>query len=315
MATKWIEVIGDVVTKQAPREHVGILVITLLVAVVVSSISTWFIYSGNGFIESTIIIILAIVAFVVAMFLIRPPSKDTPSEPLPVPGETGERSGQWSRVMVNLPLQLNTLQELERRVGLIWRQAQEKFIELLRNRTPPVTADREYVRANIFLPDNREAVTLGEVCGLFIPKGLCQGMTNEAERRIRFRTNEGLTGRVYTEQRSLGARRALVNADWEAIAFGGMGRIEDRKFQLTQEQITLIDPELRWIISFPLQISKDGDLHTLGTFNVDGLVEVLSEQEMKEMYLALLDEVNRLISNLGSLPQCLVTISVDNLNV
>ena len=140
-------------------------------------------------------------------------------------------------------------------------------------------------------------------------------MTNEAERRIRFRTNEGLMGRVYTEQRPLGARRATVSADWEAIALEGMGKIEDKKFQLTQEQVTLIDPGVRWIISFPLQVSKDGVLHTLGVFNVDGLVEVLSEQEMQQMYLALCEEVYQLIPDLGKLPQCRVTIFVDNLNV
>jgi hypothetical protein len=313
--TKWVEVIGGVVTGglgYAPREHVGILVVAFLVTVVAVLIGTGFIYSGNSPIGGAIIVV-TIGALVAAMFFIRP--KDIPSRPSPAPVTTGARPGRWSRVMVNLPLEQNTLKELERGMRLIRGQAQDKFVEFLGNRTPPDTANREHVRANIFLPDNREAVAVGEVCGLFIPKGLHQGMTNEAERRIRFRTNEGLMGRVYTEQRPLGARRATVSTDWEAIALEGMGKIEDKKFQLTQEQVTLIDPGVRWIISFPLQVSKDGVPHTLGAFNVDGLIEVLSEQEMQQMYLALREEVYRLIPDLGKLPQCRVTIFVDNLNV
>jgi hypothetical protein len=326
--TKWIEVIGGVVTGglgYAPREQVGILVVAFLVAVVAVLIGTGFIYSGNSPVGG-VIVAIAIIALAVAMFFIRPtaiPSTTSPvptttaipSTTSPAPTTAGVRLGRWSRVMVNLPIEANTLQELERGVRLLWNQAQDKYVELLKNRTPPVTADRTHVRANIFLPDNREAAAVGEVCGLYIPRGLYQGMTNEAERRIRFRTNEGLTGRVYTEQRPLGARRVTVDAEWEAIALEGMHRVEDKKFQLTQEQIALIDPEVRWIVSFPLKVSRDSVPHTLGVFNVDGLTEVLSPQEMQQMYLALREEVDRLIPNLGKLPQCLVTIFVDNLNI
>ena len=309
--TKWIEVIGSVVTGSlgfAPREHVGILLIAFFLTAVAVLIGTVFICSGNSTVGG-VIIALAVVAIVAAMFFIRP--KGVTQLTLPITAKTKPRSGRWSRVMVDLPIDQNTLDDLARGVKLIRILAQDKFVELLNNRTPPAEADREHVRANIFLPDHREAVAVGEVCGLYIPKSLHQGMTIEAERGIRFRTNEGLTGCVYTEQCPLGTRRESVDADWEAISLEGMRKVENKKFQLMQEQIALIHPELRWIVAFPLKMSKNDLCHTLGVFNVDGLVEVLSKQEMQQMYLALRAEVDRLIPSLGKLPQCLVTIFVD----
>src|SRR5262245_6210009 len=75
--TKWIEVIGSVVTGglgYAPREQVGIIMIAFLLVAVMGLIGIGFIYSGNSTIAGGIIPIM-IIALVAAMFFIRPTAK------------------------------------------------------------------------------------------------------------------------------------------------------------------------------------------------------------------------------------------------
>ena len=88
---------------------------------------------------------------------------------------------------------------------------------------------------------------------------------------------------------------------------------EDVHFELTQEQVKLIDPELRWVIAFPLKARMLGLINTLDVCIVDGLTECLSVQEMQQMYYAIQRDVNLLASDLEKLAGSRVTISVEKL--
>lgn len=215
--------------------------------------------------------------------------------------------------MVNLPLNQEALQELQTKTQEIRALAQSHYREILKQRIPPNAINSDYVRTNIFLPDNREA-QYGEVCGLFIPSTLQAGMNNENERRIRFRTKEGVTGQVYSEQRPIGARRKTKNGSkWERIEMTGNQLINGESFPLTQEQIALTDRNLQWIVSIPIEITRDGVRHTIRVFNVDGLEELLKPGEMRNIYSELDVQVKQIAKILDKLPQCRVTIFVDNL--
>jgi hypothetical protein len=219
---------------------------------------------------------------------------------------------RWSRAMVELDLPEQAIKELGEQVRRIRVSAQDEFHELMNNReSPPKQIDCGRVRVTVFLPENRrDRVKKGDVCGLFIPPKLHQGLgENSKERKIIFRTNEGLTGRVYTEQRPSGARRESTSSEWEPIDFQGP-HDKDEAFDLTDAQNALVSEELTWIVSFPLKACEDGE--TLGVLNIDGLTDVLSDGEMWEMYHALRPKVAEFAGILGKLPKCRVTISVDS---
>jgi hypothetical protein len=220
---------------------------------------------------------------------------------------------RWSRAMVRLGIETKILEDLGTRVQTIRELAQDTFSRLLGKRQPdPEQAHPERIRVTVFLPENRrDRVLRGDVCSLYIPPKLHQGIgPKSAEREIKFRTNEGLTGRVYTEQRPLGTQRDPEDGKWKRIEFEGGTQGEDEAFELTDAQKAVVNQELRWIVSFPLKTSEDGE--TLGVLNIDGLVDELSNDEMWEMYQALAGEVAGFAAELDRLPKCRVTISVSN---
>ena len=220
---------------------------------------------------------------------------------------------RWSRAMVRLSLEDEVLDELGAKVRTMRELAQGKFSELLSKRHPPEHADPEHVRVTVFLPENRRnRVQDGDVCSLYIPPKCHEGIgRNSAEREIKFRTNEGLTGSVYTAQRPLGARREANDGEWKRIEYEGGTQNGYRTFELTDAQKAIVNKGLTWIVSVPLKASEDGE--TLGVLNIDGLTDALSNDEMWEMYDALRGQVAEFAADLDRLPKCRVTISVSNL--
>lgn len=310
---KLIDLVGksqDKALERAPRKHVGIIQIALIAAVICVVLGAALIYKdqpnlGFGAIG------LGVIALVIAMILIRPQESGTEQQVTPRQPSPGR--GEWSRITVKLPIPQQQLNQLGDALQGIRQLAQTQYSELLRARsTPPRTVNPERVRINVFLPDTRDAI-YGEICGLYIPKGLHHGMTNDQERRIRFRPNEGLTGRVFTMEKAFGALRESANTDWQMIHLEGLGGRGDEGFQLTLEQVSLIDPELRWIVSFPLKVSVDSVPHTCGVLNLDGFTEALNAREMQSIYQRLKDEVGRFASELAKLAQCRVTIAVEEI--
>lgn len=112
----------------------------------------------------------------------------------------------------------------------------------------------------------------------------------------------------------MGALLASASDDWKWIHF------EDRsveewsdKFLLTHEHRDQIDPELRWLVSFPLVMSIQDEDHTAGVLNVDGLTESLTPSEMLSIYQTLKPEINRLTQALSKQDKCRITIAVEDI--
>jgi hypothetical protein len=223
-----------------------------------------------------------------------------------VEGPSGEPT--WSRVVPKLPLPKSKTPALGVKLESIRTVAQARYKELLAKRgSGDIRVDR--VRVNVFLPDTEHAKE-GEVCGLYIPDGLSRGMKDRDERRIQFRPNEGLTGRVFTDEQAFGAVRQDAGPDWTLIHLEGGGSVGDERFQLTQDQVSQITGQLRWIVSFPLTVKGSGGTHTCGILNVDGLDEPLLVDEMTVMYQALREDVKQFSEALGKLKQRRLSIIV-----
>jgi len=299
--------------KRAPEAHTGILQISWFMCLLVAGLGGYILYLGNTALGFAAIVV-GVIGFIVAMVLLRPQSSPNNLKAMPsAPTAPKTRAGQWSRVTMKLPIPLNHLNDLSARLQQIRALAQTKYSAILMARNLPagrIVPDR--VRTNVFLPDNKDAI-YGEVAGLFIPKGLHHGMKNEAERRVRFRPNEGLTGRVFTMEKAFGALRESADSDWQLIHLEGVGGKGDETFQLTLEQISLIDKELRWIVSFPLKATLDNVAQTFGVLNVDGFTEALSPDEMQSIYNTIKEAADQFAREVFKLEKSRITITVEDL--
>lgn len=313
---KWIDFIGSVVTSglgYAPRQQVGLIVVAFLVAIVGLIISLSLVYIGRADVGG-VIAGGSILALVIAMYFLRQTPPTFSQLPATPPGENKTQTGKWSRVMINLPLPQMNLQQLENAMNYVRSMAQSAYEQLRNSSGNDQGLDKRNVRTNIFLPDNRQS-SYGDVCDLFIPDSLHAGMTNLNELGIRFRTKEGVTGQVYSEQRAIGARRNTQSeTGWERISMDSADIVDARVFPLTHKQVSLIDPSLQWIVSIPIEITRDRTRHTVGVFNIDGLVDTLELNEMQAIYRATKDAIKDLAKILGNLPQCRVTIFVDDIS-
>jgi len=299
---------------KVPPEHAGILQIVWIVCALVAALGVYIIYSGNIW-AGLIALALAIAASIAAIFALRPGSGFQDSTRNPIAKSAPPKAGEdpWSRVTIKLPILPDQLNDLSSRLQQIRNQAQTKYAALLATRglaAASVVQDR--LRINVFLPDTQAAI-YGEVCGLFIPKDLHHGMKKKEERHVRFRPNEGLTGRVFTMKKALGALRNSATSDWQSIYLEGAGGAGDEGFQLTVEQISQIDPELRWIVSFPLQAKLGNALEIFGVLNIDGLVEPLIVEEMQSIYYVLKESVGQFSGELFKLDKRRVTITVEDI--
>ena len=294
--------------RKAPPEQVAFIVISFLAVVVAIVVCVALIWKGEyvlgGVLAGVVVVLLGFGMWCIS----RMRSQQTPPGPA-IKSPTAE----WSRVTVKVPIEPDKLNELAGRVRTVRDLAKTRYSALLRDRkSPPSQTDPDSVRVNVFLPDTRNVLD-GEVCALFIPKGLHHGMKNDAERGLRFRPDEGVTGRVFTQQQPIGTRRTSAIEEWEWIDLEGTGGIGDNKFQLTQVQMRLIDESLRWIISFPLMVDVAGKPHTAGVLNVDGLSEVLTPEEMQAIYHTLEPTVKDFAKRLARLDKCRITIAVEDI--
>lgn len=148
---------------------------------------------------------------------------------------------------------------------------------------------------------------------LLIPERLHYGMKNEAEKDIKFRPGEGLTGYVFATEKAFGALRDSADSNWQQIYLEGSGGIGDEGYSLTMKQKDLIDLELRWIVSFPLKVTLDNVAQTFGILNVDGLTEPLTPDEMQAIYFTLKDPVEQFAHEFSELDKCRITITVEDI--
>lgn len=291
----------------APQPHVAIL---QMVFVVVAGLGLlgggYVIYMGNSA-AGVIVLLAAMVLAAIGMYLVRPQG-----HAITGPSAAAAKPlADWSRVTVKLPVPPGPLQELSDALHSIRSLAQGKYEALLRARqSQPAAIDANNLRVNVFLPDSQSALQ-GEVCGMHIPVSLHHGMTDEDERRIRFRPNEGLTGRVFTLEKAFGALRQAEDAQWDLILLQGPGGKGDETFQLTVTQVKLINPALRWIVGFPLSASVSNATQTFGVLNVDGLVEPLTGEEMQALFNHLAIDVKKFAADVWRVDKNRISIAVE----
>ena len=199
----------------------------------------------------------------------------------------------WRRVVPRLPIPPERLvglrQELEniRHAAFAWLSQRGHNILL---------AD---IRANVFLPDT-QAATNGYVCELLMLDQLQVGMEGHPDQHIRFLPQQGLTGAVFVKQDDL-----FIQAP--SVARKGMEGGQE-VYALTEDQRQQIDPELCWIVSFPLRIPDQAG----GVLNVDGLRHELDEDELRLLMAQLALRVAGFADQLGALPKTRVTIMLED---
>ena len=304
--TRWLELIADVVTRsmsKAPREHVVLIVSEFIGAAIGFLVSVFLIYKGAYILGGILCIVILLFCFGIWCIFFRN-LKPKPDSVNP--------TARWSRWVVKVPIKQEALEELTRKLQTVRDLAEKEYYDSLGRQMPPTgQSDSDRVRVNIFLPDTQNVV-YGEPCSLIIPEGLHCGMKNPNERHIRFRPGQGVTGKVFTLQQPIGTFRKKETQDWEWVYLEGKSRIGDEGFELTQRQMHLIDKNLRWIVSFPLKVGVNGDRHTAGVLNVDGLSQVLNPKQMQTIYLTLKPQVEDIEKCLGELGLCKISIAVED---
>jgi hypothetical protein len=154
--------------------------------------------------------------------------------------------------------------------------------------------EKENIRANIFLP-NSAGIRDGDVCNLTIPKfnethddlsSFAQrNMTKTDEVSLRFRPNDGATGKVYVECRPVGV---LTNPDWLNSPRGEKPegtkrwiyvRIDEplsrvttdpsTQFNMTERHENIVDKDLALIVSIPILAKTNIGSECLGVMNID----------------------------------------------
>lgn len=157
----------------------------------------------------------------------------------------------------------------------------------------------EQVRANVFLPDYLDGQR-GVACALRMPEELRIGMKGHPDENISFRPWQGLTGRVFMEQKDLKFAKTSPAPDGRELF--------DDSFELTADQIRSLDPRLRWIVSFPLSVPDGSTRKAAGVLNVDGSDHQLSDDDLGLLWGELSPRVARFADELAALPKVRIKI-------
>jgi hypothetical protein len=195
----------------------------------------------------------------------------------------------WSRPMIQLPLPSN----YRDRVLNVMDGAIDAAHLCIHAFDP--NFNKENIRANIFLPNNA-GIRDGDVCNLTIPKfnETHDDLSSFAQRNmmkrdevvsLRFRPNDGATGKVYVEWRPVGV---LTNPDWLDSLAGEMPegtkrwiyvRIDEplsrvttdpsTQFNMTERHEIIVDKDLALIISMPISAKTNLGPECLGVMNID----------------------------------------------
>jgi hypothetical protein len=186
----------------------------------------------------------------------------------------------WSRLLPKVPIDGKLKDDLYGQL----KRIRERAHYLISNKDKSIGLNQ--IRINIFIPDTKNA-NQGEVCSLHIPKRLHSGMKDKDERSIRFRPNEGLTGRVFSYNERLGTRKeknSKGEEEWIQVNVdSGRSITPDEEYKLTNEQLSLITDRLIWVVSFPLKIEYRGEEEVMGILNIDGLDKPISNEIMKDL--------------------------------
>lgn len=277
--------------------------------IVVLSLGVLLIFFGNpgfgfalaslGILEITVIILVVfkIVSRGVGAIASQNPVSHVPMAPRPDP--------DWTRVVPMIPLKDGLIEDIHERLENIRSTAYDRIRTLNGG-----AIKRNYVRANIFLPDTVPVTTDG-IYELFIPKKLHVGMdpANEddrdrcdRERDIRFKPNQGAAGIAFMESNSQVAR--LVKTSSATYAW-------TEKHCLTDSQKRTIHPDLKWVISFPLTFNDGTRFRAMGVLNVDGLIYELEEDHLAILLGELTSKVAAISGLLAQNPKRRISVFIE----
>ena len=191
---------------------------------------------------------------------------------------------------------IGSSKKLRELLGQVRDRAYMTLNDSLGGRTIPATD----MRANIFLPDTREA-DAGEVCGLFIPKDLHLNMQDQRELGLVFRPNEGLVGKVFATSAAEGAYFDSAKGEWIRVSFDGSSsrRPGNPDYRLTDQQRALINPDLKWIVSVPFLVQDGSRSAAVGVVNVDCLKQEITPESMTRVFLAIVSLMPTLATAIG----------------
>lgn len=214
----------------------------------------------------------------------------------------------WDRCVPEMPIKGNVLSDLSLKISDLVKCAHEWIIK---NTNAEIT--EECVRANIFLPDSKDA-NLGEPCVLYIPKGLHAHMRDGKERDILFRPNEGLTGMVFSNQVPLAAKRTMVGeqlGSWERIDISTLKKCDEDEFFLNELHVRLIAEDLRWVIANPIKVQCGDRSLTIGVCNVDCLGAELDKNDLQNLHGHLRDRLDAIAEDVAKIPKKRLLIDIN----
>jgi hypothetical protein len=168
-------------------------------------------------------------------------------------------SEEWIPVLKQLVLHAPS-----KRVSfLLDEKSQKSIVDFLniaaKNSARKLGVDASRIRSNIFIES--------EINVLSIPPGLHYNMKNSRELGITIPVGQGCSGQSYKlAQRAW----AVLKGDWGEHA-------------LPDEQLELVDRDLRWVVSTPIPMERKGKVEVVGIFNIDGLKEEKSRQDLVDL--------------------------------
>lgn len=294
---------------RVPLEHMGVMQIAFIIAMVALPMAFLFIYQGHENIAGSLAA-AGLLGLFSGMYFLRPFSKP---QTRTSKSSSGEAAGVWARITLRqLPLQER--RRISSKLEDLLEKARVEYFRLLQTRQTALQGNADDIRINIFLPDTSK-VEFGEVCGLSIPEQLHQGMIDPTEIRVRFRPSEGLTGRVFASfDKAYGACRDSADSEWSLVKLGSPGANVPDGFGMTLDQINQINSKIRWIVSFPLIGTYNDEKHVFGVLNLDGLNVPLAPSELTTLWQLLADGVALLAEQMFKSPKSLTLISVTDVD-
>lgn len=299
-----------IIDSKAPLKEKFLLVVLFLTVIFGGLGTVVFLIAGQwNYLLATIgsvigvLFILGFVAVIKTDFNEQPPSIGT-TEREQVPEQVSESARSqrviWQRVVPNWDcFSEDNIEEIRSELDNIRRHAFARLTQKDQKVNP------DHLRANIFCPYySGVAATSGNVCELRLVEALSVNMKGHSDRKISFRPNQGLTGKVFVEQ------KAKFGA---AIEKEGAYTWED-EYELTPELEKTVHDDLRWIVSFPLQLEDDGAKRTFAVLNIDGLETTLSPEILEDLTNVLLTLVAPITDKMSKLDMVRVSISLEEVN-
>lgn len=179
----------------------------------------------------------------------------------------------WSREYIDNNKADNEFQEIGKELVKLTDHVSERISSIIGENYP-----RENIRANIFLPDCKDARD-GYIFRLYIPTPLRCNMNRQQEWGIRFRPGQGSSGICFNE----GTTRITLTRD----------------FMIDDEFRDRIHPALKWIISIPLMKANN---YALAVLNIDGIEREISKDNLNKIAIICEKEAKIIGKRLNKLP-------------